>query len=1449
MVNFGPNLFATHYINIQSNNLISPEVRNESIQKGDFMHSRLVKFMVLIGFLLSTIFSEPVLSSKAAESPDSSQVSTSRQQAIGNTSEIPPLLPTSEATNRESKQILKQEMQDNLNKWLTINSYSFAREIKEIYIQDNWAFTIIEPSEHSINTTPIYALAHYTPEGGWTVSLPGSSEVYLNWVDLIPKSLFSDELKTEAGKLAYENLLREDHKLLQIELENNLNQELISINQFLYSSDVLKFDIQGFLKKQPGPLKDFSEIVDGQVWSAAETIRYNSILFGINPQIILILLEASDKVLSDEKSNIPMMHLDEGSLRNSPDSFYAYIRWISSLLLADYEKARYIEDQEPIIFKDGKIIDILEVYNPAIQSIQRSLARLLVQSEWIVWVGGVLPEFKVKFNEYFDNSLYSPDSITTISALPSGYVLPFPIGETWYFTGGPHTYNSSGARPWSSVDIAQPELIACPGGNFPSHRWIKAAKGGTVIQSSQALVIIDHGDGWRTYYSHVSTTDRRGLGGVNQGDNLGHPSCETEPGGSTSGIHVHFAIWQSGIGFVNITGSSMSDWLIQETSHYNGTMSRSSVTRTATTGRHNGTNDILNSGTGGSCSAPSLIEPSDNAILNSRTITFRWNALSGCNFNGYTFRVCTSSNMDNLGSCFIDTGEGGTQRTETINGRDNQDLYWGVKAANAPSGANWAVRHFRIEPASSCSPGSNQVSLYVDANYTGQCVTKEIGEYTNPSAIGLPNDAISSVRVGSNVKAILCQNDGYSGTCDTFMSDDPNLGDNGVGDNSVSSAKVELRGSSTEVRLYDGTNYSGGYAYVTSPGLYTLVPNFNDLAESISMPAGWAVRLFEHDNYNGPEVCIQGNDSNLGDNHYSSSGNSAANSATWFEAYNQSSCPPIGYPPNTPTLISPLNGSSFSDQTSISLDWDPSNGATEYNAHLWGPGIDNYSGWSGNTDFAIGILGIGTYSWQVVARNQFGESGGSAIWSFTITSGCSDTNEPNNEITQSTNISYGQTLQGDICPSNDMDYFHFTGIAGIPTIVDIDARVNGSVLDSVVSLFDQNGTLLASNDDDGYTYDSKVGFTLSSSGDYYIAVKNYNSTNGGASYYYSINLYTDNAIPYQAAITNPIENSWINPQSVEITASAGDEGSGIRGVEFYWYSSINSQWQYLGFDNYGGDGWNYIFDTSSQPESISGAIYIYAYDYGWNFLGSGIWDLGIDRTPPSLTVNTYPSYGGSSFRMFYVSWDAVDNLSTAIDFDAQYKDGPSGIWLDWITDTTDSYYPFVGQNGHTYYFQVKAHDAAGNESVYPNGNGMAQHTVQVCPISQDGFESDNDWITARSIIPNKEVQQHNIHIEADEDWVKFSATKDRTYLIRTHNIGGYADTQLYLYDVDGTTLLEFNDDAPELWPESRIEWKAPKSGFYFVKVDHYNPYAFGCETIYDIDIISGFSIFIPFVSR
>ena len=56
-----------------------------------------------------------------------------------------------------------------------------------------------------------------------------------------------------------------------------------------------------------------------------------------------------------------------------------------------------------------------------------------------------------------------------------------------------------------------------------------------------------------------------------------------------------------------------------------------------------------------------------------------------------------------------------------------------------------------------CTPGTKQVAFYEHRNYKGKCSVRGIGQYRTPKEIGMANDSISSVKVGSQVKVALCK--------------------------------------------------------------------------------------------------------------------------------------------------------------------------------------------------------------------------------------------------------------------------------------------------------------------------------------------------------------------------------------------------------------------------------------------------------------------------------------------------------------------------------------------------------------------------------------------------------------------------------------------------------------------------------------------------------------------
>lgn len=78
-----------------------------------------------------------------------------------------------------------------------------------------------------------------------------------------------------------------------------------------------------------------------------------------------------------------------------------------------------------------------------------------------------------------------------------------------------------------------------------------------------------------------------------------------------------------------------------------------------------------------------------------------------------------------------------------------------------------------------------------------------------------------------------------------------------------------------------------------------------------------------------------------------------------------------------------------------------------------------------------------------------------------------------------------------------------------------------------------------------------------------------------------------------------------------------------------------------------------------------------------------------------------------------------------------------------------------------------------------------------------------------------------IQSASDVDWFSFQAVSGRTYKLDTQ-LAGLADSILSLYDTDGATLLEYNDDVS--WPQdpsSTITWQAPATGTYYVEVTNY----------------------------
>ncbi|HYU31669.1 MAG TPA: Ig-like domain-containing protein [Thermoanaerobaculia bacterium] len=119
------------------------------------------------------------------------------------------------------------------------------------------------------------------------------------------------------------------------------------------------------------------------------------------------------------------------------------------------------------------------------------------------------------------------------------------------------------------------------------------------------------------------------------------------------------------------------------------------------------------------------------------------------------------------------------------------------------------------------------------------------------------------------------------------------------------------------------------------------------------------------------------------------------------------------------------------------------------------------------------------------------------------------------------------------------DYYRFTGAAGDAMTAEVSAQREGSSLDSLLTLYNAQGTALASNDD-FVGLDSRIAFTLPAAGTYYLRVVDLGGR-GGSSFFYHLTLSGSGAPLHDAG-------SEVEPNDTIASANPIAYGDRIAGV-------------------------------------------------------------------------------------------------------------------------------------------------------------------------------------------------------------------------------------------------------------------------------------------------------------
>jgi LasA protease len=324
--------------------------------------------------------------------------------------------------------------------------------------------------------------------------------------------------------------------------------EIIPDSEIVFAPNAIDFDVESYVEKQNGFLSTYREYLASTQWTSgaqavARTARDNS----LNPRLLLALIDFESNWVHGQPTNLAETDYPLGNINYYYKGLFRQMMWASDILYAGYYGWRAGSLTE-ITTHDGKKIRLAPSLNAGTATIQFFFAQTHDYDDWLRIVDPHVG-FAKFYNEMFGDPWLRAQSVEPL--LPPGleqpqFILPFERGKTWSYSGGPH---AAWDRPpvelemkagGAALDFA-PSLDT--GGCEKSDAWVLAMASGLVVRSDLGVVVVDlDGDGneqtgWNVLYLHIASKDHVPLGTwVNQGDKLGHPSCE---GGVATGTHVH----------------------------------------------------------------------------------------------------------------------------------------------------------------------------------------------------------------------------------------------------------------------------------------------------------------------------------------------------------------------------------------------------------------------------------------------------------------------------------------------------------------------------------------------------------------------------------------------------------------------------------------------------------------------------------------------------------------------------------------------------------------------------------------------------------------------------------------------------------------------------------------------------------------------------------------------
>ena len=317
---------------------------------------------------------------------------------------------------------------------------------------------------------------------------------------------------------------------------------LLPDSEVIFSASAKDFDIADYIARAGGYLNRYVEQVDEKDVSGAEIIQRVAVENSINPKLLLAVLDYQSGWVRQDRSDMDAVTFPIGFYASTHQGLYHELLLVARQLTIGYYGWRS-GNVTDLTFQGQTTIRVDPRLNAGSVAVQYLFSQLYTEPQWRAILYGS-DNFTMYYQDLFGDPwarAASVEPLFPVEISQPDLELPFPAGQSWSLTGGPHQAWGVGSV-WGGVDFAP---IEAQKGCYVAQSWATAAASGLVVRSENGVVAVDlDGDGfeqtgWVLVYLHIAAAERVPAGTyVNTDDQIGHPSCE---GGVSTGTHVHLA--------------------------------------------------------------------------------------------------------------------------------------------------------------------------------------------------------------------------------------------------------------------------------------------------------------------------------------------------------------------------------------------------------------------------------------------------------------------------------------------------------------------------------------------------------------------------------------------------------------------------------------------------------------------------------------------------------------------------------------------------------------------------------------------------------------------------------------------------------------------------------------------------------------------------------------------